>query len=370
VRTEPVDPLESRVTARRGIDLSKPVTLSAYGQWTKKAGFYELANGELMEIVYEDAVFSTPARAAKADTYLFTRQTFADFPDLRMSGPGFKDSKTITDANPQQSEFLWGHRLLFDYKTKRGVRLQGILAIPDDYKPGEKRPMLVSFYEKNSQNMHRYSPPSFITGMGSLPMEAVTRGYLTMLADVHFHTGSSHSDMLDAVEAATKRVIELDYTDPAPATTFAHLDATTNLSRQIAELGIYPAVDPLASTSRILDPRVLGEEHYEVARSVKQILQRYKDLQDIIAILGIDELSEDDKLTVARARKIQRFLSQPFFVAEQFTGFKGKYVAIADTVRGFKEIVEGKHDELPEQAFYMVGTIEEAVEKAKEMKAA
>jgi F-type H+-transporting ATPase subunit beta len=161
-----------------------------------------------------------------------------------------------------------------------------------------------------------------------------------------------------------------DYTDPAPATTFAHLDATTNLSRQIAELGIYPAVDPLASTSRILDPRVLGEEHYNVARSVKQILQRYKDLQDIIAILGIDELSEDDKLTVARARKIQRFLSQPFFVAEQFTGFKGKYVQIADTVKGFREIVEGKHDDLPEQAFYMVGTIEEAAEKGRGMKEA
>jgi len=161
-----------------------------------------------------------------------------------------------------------------------------------------------------------------------------------------------------------------DYTDPAPATTFAHLDATTNLSRQIAELGIYPAVDPLASTSRILDPRVIGEEHYAVARSVKQILQRYKDLQDIIAILGIDELSEDDKLTVSRARKIQRFLSQPFFVAEQFTGFKGKYVAIADTVRGFKEIVEVKHDDLPEQAFYLVGTIEEAREKAAAMKTA
>ncbi|HVG70746.1 MAG TPA: F0F1 ATP synthase subunit beta, partial [Vicinamibacterales bacterium] len=161
-----------------------------------------------------------------------------------------------------------------------------------------------------------------------------------------------------------------DYTDPAPATTFAHLDATTNLSRQIAELGIYPAVDPLASTSRILDPRILGDEHYGVARSVKQVLQRYKDLQDIIAILGIDELSEDDKLTVSRARKIQRFLSQPFFVAEQFTGFKGKYVQIAETVKGFKEIVDGKHDELPEQAFYMVGTIDEAVEKGRSMKAA
>jgi F-type H+-transporting ATPase subunit beta len=159
-----------------------------------------------------------------------------------------------------------------------------------------------------------------------------------------------------------------DYTDPAPATTFAHLDATTNLSRQIAELGIYPAVDPLASTSRILDPRVLGDEHYTVARNVKQILQRYKDLQDIIAILGIDELSEDDKLTVARARKLQRFLSQPFFVAEQFTGFKGKYVSIADTIKGFKEIVDGKHDGVPEQAFYLVGSIEEALEKAKTLR--
>jgi F-type H+-transporting ATPase subunit beta len=159
-----------------------------------------------------------------------------------------------------------------------------------------------------------------------------------------------------------------DYTDPAPATTFAHLDATTNLSRAIAELGIYPAVDPLASSSRILDPRIIGDEHYNVARSVKQILQRYKDLQDIIAILGIDELSEEDKLTVSRARKIQKFLSQPFFVAEQFTGYKGKYVSIGDTVRGFKEIVEGRHDEIPEQAFYLAGTIDEVVERAREQK--
>jgi F-type H+-transporting ATPase subunit beta len=159
-----------------------------------------------------------------------------------------------------------------------------------------------------------------------------------------------------------------DYTDPAPATTFAHLDATTNLSRQIAELGIYPAVDPLASTSRILDPRIVGEEHYEVARLVKQTLQRYKDLQDIIAILGIDELSEEDKLAVSRARKIQRFLSQPFFVASQFTGREGKYVSIADTIKGFKEIVDGKHDGVPEQAFYLQGTIEEVLENAKTMK--
>jgi len=159
-----------------------------------------------------------------------------------------------------------------------------------------------------------------------------------------------------------------DYTDPAPATTFAHLDASTNLSRQISEMGIYPAVDPLASTSRILDPRIVGDEHYAVARQVQGVLQRYKDLQDIIAILGIDELSEDDKQVVARARKIQRFLSQPFFVAEQFTGLKGKFVPIKDTVRGFKEIVEGKHDDLPEQAFYLVGGIEEVLEKAEQMK--
>ena len=161
-----------------------------------------------------------------------------------------------------------------------------------------------------------------------------------------------------------------DLTDPAPATTFAHLDATVVLSRQIAELGIYPAVDPLDSTSRILDPRVLGKEHYDVTRGVQKILQRYKDLQDIIAILGMDELSEDDKLTVSRARKIQRFLSQPFFVAEVFTGAPGKYVSLADTVKGFKGIIDGEHDAIPEQAFYMVGTIDEVLEKAKEMKAA
>jgi F-type H+-transporting ATPase subunit beta len=161
-----------------------------------------------------------------------------------------------------------------------------------------------------------------------------------------------------------------DLTDPAPATTFAHLDATTVLSRALTELGIYPAVDPLASTSRILDPHVVGEEHYDVAQRVKRILQRYKDLQDIIAILGIDELSEDDKLIVARARKVQRFLSQPFHVAEQFTGMEGRYVKIADTIKGFKEIVEGKHDDIPEQAFYMKGTIEEVVEHGSRLKSA
>jgi F-type H+-transporting ATPase subunit beta len=160
-----------------------------------------------------------------------------------------------------------------------------------------------------------------------------------------------------------------DYTDPAPAATFSHLDATTNLSRQIVERGIYPAVDPLASYSRILDPRIVGDDHYNTARAVKGVLQRYKDLQDIIAILGIEELSDEDKQSVARARKIEKFLSQPMFVAQQFTGLEGKYVKIADNVRAFKEIVEGKHDDLPEQAFYMVGTIEEAREKAEKMAA-
>lgn len=159
-----------------------------------------------------------------------------------------------------------------------------------------------------------------------------------------------------------------DLTDPAPATTFSHLDASTVLSRQIASLGIYPAVDPLGSSSRALDPNIIGEEHYEVTRKVLEILQKYKELQDIIAILGMDELSDEDKETVNRARKIQRFLSQPFFVAEQFSGIQGKYVKLEDTIKGFKEIIEGKHDDLPEQAFYMVGTIEEAVEKAKTLR--
>ena len=160
-----------------------------------------------------------------------------------------------------------------------------------------------------------------------------------------------------------------DLTDPAPATTFSHLDASTVLSRQIASLGIYPAVDPLESSSRALDPNIIGEEHYNVTRKVLEILQKYKELQDIIAILGMDELSEEDKETVNRARKIQKFLSQPFFVAEQFSGIQGKYVKLEDTVRGFKEIVEGKHDDLPEQAFYMAGTIEDVIENAKKLRA-
>jgi len=191
---------------------------------------------------------------------------------------------------------------------------------------------------------------------------------LTEMGELQERITSTKTGSITSVQAIY--VPADDYTDPAPATTFAHLDATTNLSRAIVELGIYPAVDPLASTSRILDARIIGDEHYNVARAVKQVLQRYKDLQDIIAILGIDELSEEDKLTVGRARRIQRFMSQPFFVGEQFTGLPGKYVPVADTVRSFKEIVAGKYDHLPEQAFYMVGTIEEAVEKAEKMKQA
>ena len=215
VRIEPIDSMTSRrARSGREVDLSRPVTLTAYGEYTKKAGFFELANGQLKELVYDDASFGRPTRAAKADKYLFTRETFVEFPDLRVSSAGFRDAKKISDANPQQAEYAWGHRLLFDFKNKDGKRLQGILALPDDYKQGEKRPMIVNFYEKNSQNLHRYSSPSYLTGMGSSPVEAVSRGYITMLPDIYFRTGSSHSDMLEAVEAATKKVIEMGYADP------------------------------------------------------------------------------------------------------------------------------------------------------------
>ena len=215
VRTAPVDPTLPRAVGPRGtFDLTRPLTLSAYGQWTKKAGFYELAGGQMKELLYEDASFSTPVKAMKADRFLFTRQTFVEFPDLRVAGPGFAGSTKITDANPQQRDFLWGHRILFDYTNRDGVRLQGILAIPDDYKPGEKRPMIVTFYEKNSQNMHVYTPPVYMVSMGRMPTQAVSAGYLTMMPDVHFRTGSSHSDMLECVEAATRKVIELGYADP------------------------------------------------------------------------------------------------------------------------------------------------------------
>ena len=216
VRTTPLPELASRrIRTGQVVDLSRPITLSAFGKFTKKSGYSELAGGKLREIVYDEAAFSTPQRARDADTYLFTRQTFAEFPDLRVSGPDFKAARRISDANPQQGEYAWGRRVLFDFQNREGRRLQGILTLPDDYKQGEKRPMLVTFYEKNSGNMYRYAPPTFITGMGQLPTEAVSRGYILMAPDVFFHTGSSHSDMLEAVEAATKKVIELGYADPA-----------------------------------------------------------------------------------------------------------------------------------------------------------
>ncbi len=200
--------------ARMAIDVTKPITLSAYGEWTKKSGFYELADGKLREIVYDDASYSNPTKAAKADKFLFTRQTFVEFPDLRVSGPDFKTSTKISDANPQQSEFLWGHRQLVEFKDRDGHRLQGILTIPDDFKTGEKRPMLVNFYEDNSQNLNRYSAPSYLSGMGSSPMQAVTEGYITMIPDVHYHTGASHTDQLDSVESAVKAVIAMGIVDP------------------------------------------------------------------------------------------------------------------------------------------------------------
>ena len=223
VRMEPIDSsAPRRVRAGREIDVTKPLTLSAYGEYTKKAGFYRLEGTELKELLLDDAAFSTPVRAANADRFLFTRQTFVEFPDLRVSDATFADSRKISDANPQQAEYMWGRRVLFDYRVRDGVRLQGILALPDDYQAGEKRPMIVSFYEKNSQNLNRYTPPSFVTGMGSIPVEALSRGYITMYADIHFRTGSSHSDMLEGVEAATKKVIELGYADPKKIAVHGH----------------------------------------------------------------------------------------------------------------------------------------------------
>jgi F-type H+-transporting ATPase subunit beta len=278
----------------------------------------------------------------------------------------FQESGVIDVKDPSKSRAA----LVYGQMTEPpGARLRvglSALTVAEYFRDAESKDVLLFI-----DNIFRFTQAGSEVSalLGRMPSAV---GYqptlLTEMGELQERITSTKKGSITSVQAIY--VPADDYTDPAPATTFAHLDATTNLSRQIAELGIYPAVDPLASTSRILDPRILGEEHYGVARSVKQILQRYKDLQDIIAILGIDELSEDDRLTVSRARKLQRFLSQPFFVAEQFTGFKGKYVQIADTVKGFKEIVDGKHDELPEQAFYMVGTIEEAVEKARAMKAA
>jgi F-type H+-transporting ATPase subunit beta len=239
------------------------------------------------------------------------------------------------------------------------------LAIAEYFRDEEKRDMLLFV-----DNIFRFTQAGSEVSalLGRIPSAVGYQPTLsTEMGELQERITSTKNGAITSVQAIY--VPADDLTDPAPATAFAHLDATTVLSRKLTEIGIYPAVDPLDSTSRILDPLVVGMEHYGVARQVQETLQRYKDLQDIIAILGMDELSENDKLTVARARKIQRFLSQPFDVAKQFTGNEGKYVELKDTIRGFKEIVEGRHDDLPEQAFYMVGGIEEAVEKAKKLAA-
>ncbi len=239
------------------------------------------------------------------------------------------------------------------------------LAIAEYFRDEENRDMLLFI-----DNIFRFTQAGSEVSalLGRIPSAVGYQPTLsTEMGELQERITSTKNGAITSVQAIY--VPADDLTDPAPATAFAHLDATTVLSRKLTEIGIYPAVDPLDSTSRILDPLVVGQEHYLVAREVQETLQRYKDLQDIIAILGMDELSEDDKLTVARARKMQRFLSQPFHVAEQFTGNAGKYVELKDTIRGFKEIVDGMHDDLPEQAFYMVGGIEEAVEKAKKLSA-
>ena len=274
----------------------------------------------------------------------------------------FQEGGVIDPNDPEKSRAA----LVYGQMTEPpGARLRvalSALTVAEYFRDAENKDVLLFI-----DNIFRFTQAGSEVSalLGRMPSAV---GYqptlLTEMGELQERITSTRKGSITSVQAIY--VPADDYTDPAPATTFAHLDATTNLSRAIAELGIYPAVDPLASTSRILDPRVIGDEHYNVARQVKQILQRYKDLQDIIAILGIDELSEDDKLTVMRARKIQKFLSQPFFVAEQFTGAKGKYVPIAETVRGFKEIVEGKHDEIPEQAFYLAGNIDEVLERAKQ----
>jgi len=249
--------------------------------------------------------------------------------------------------------------------ARQRVALSG-LTCAEYFRDEEKRDVLLFV-----DNIFRFSQAGSEVSalLGRMPSAVGYQPTLaTEMADLQERVTTTRDGSITSVQAVY--VPADDLTDPAPANTFAHLDATTVLNRSLAELGIYPAVDPLDSTSRMLDPQIVGEEHYNVARNVQRTLQRYKDLQDIIAILGMDELSEEDKLTVARARKIQRFLSQPFHVAEVFTGAPGKYVKLEDTVRGFKELLEGKYDDLPEQAFYMVGGIDEAIEKAAKLKAA
>src|SRR5262252_8716241 len=275
------------------------------------------------------------------------------------------ESGVITPGNPEKSNAA----LIYGQMTEPpGARLRvGLtgLSVAEYFRDEEHLDVLL-FIDNIFRFVQAGSEVSAL--LGRMPSAVGYQPNLnTEIGELQERITSTKTGSITSVQAIY--VPADDYTDPAPAATFTHLDATTNLSRQIVERGIYPAVDPLASYSRILDPRVVGEEHYGVARAVKSVLQRYKDLQDIIAILGIEELSDEDKRTVARARRIERFLSQPMFVAAQFTGLEGKYVKIEDTVRSFKDIVEGKYDEIPEQAFYMVGTIEEVLEKADKMKA-
>jgi F-type H+/Na+-transporting ATPase subunit beta len=277
----------------------------------------------------------------------------------------FQESGVIEPGNPEKSRCA----LIYGQMTEPpGARLRvGLtgLTVAEYFRDEEHLDVLL-FIDNIFRFVQAGSEVSAL--LGRMPSAVGYQPNLnTEIGELQERITSTKSGSITSVQAIY--VPADDYTDPAPAATFSHLDATTNLSRQIVERGIYPAVDPLASFSRILDPRILGQEHYTVARSVKSVLQRYKELQDIIAILGIEELSDEDKQTVARARKIERFLSQPFFVAQQFSGLEGKYVKVEDTIRGFKEIVEGKHDDLPEQAFYMVGTIEEAREKAEKIAA-
>jgi F-type H+/Na+-transporting ATPase subunit beta len=275
------------------------------------------------------------------------------------------DSGVINKDDLEKSQCVLVYGQMNEPPGARARVALSALAIAEYFRDEEGRDMLLFI-----DNIFRFTQAGSEVSalLGRIPSAVGYQPTLsTEMGELQERITSTQKGAITSVQAIY--VPADDLTDPAPATAFAHLDATTVLNRKLTEIGIYPAVDPLDSTSRILDPLVVGEDHYRVARRVQETLQRYKDLQDIIAILGMDELSEDDKLTVARARKIQRFLSQPFTVAQQFTGNPGKYVKLPDTIRGFKEIVDGKHDDLPEQAFYMVGGIEEAVEKAKKLAA-
>jgi F-type H+-transporting ATPase subunit beta len=275
------------------------------------------------------------------------------------------ESGVINLDEPQKSQCVLVYGQMNEPPGARARVALSALAIAEYFRDDEGRDVLLFI-----DNIFRFTQAGSEVSalLGRIPSAVGYQPTLsTEMGELQERITSTNKGAITSVQAIY--VPADDLTDPAPATAFAHLDATTVLSRKLTEIGIYPAVDPLDSTSRILDPLVVGQEHYEVARQVQETLQTYKDLQDIIAILGMDELSEDDKTVVARARKIQRFLSQPFHVAEQFTGNPGVYVKLSDTIRGFKGIVEGKYDDLPEQAFYMVGTIEAAVEKAKKLAA-